>query len=341
MIGGQAAPTGSVSATTVQGPFELTIRSAKGQYAPGEPIVVNATLTYLGPDATLDISHDGGTEGPRTPIRFGIEEPVIGNLVIGPMSDLVCAGSTLQRDIPVAEGFAKTGAFTGEDPLASAYEGFFKDPVLRLLAGTWHVYAVAAFGLGHGCDGHSVKLTATVTIVIPDAGGAVPTHPAATPTTNPLDLGVGDDTQDGAIQLTLTSPHGRYKAGDPIEVIAGLTNGGSGGSITTYGGPDGPVIFSLRQVDGPVVIDPIVLTSCIEQVTLPAYEPMQIPFKKTGTVPSGATDPDYWRSWFGDPVLRLPAGTWEISATPNFGLGGCGSRTSPNLRPTITIVVTP
>jgi hypothetical protein len=68
---------------------------------------------------------------------------------------------------------------------------------------------------------------------------------------------------------------------------------------------------------------------------------MQIPLKKSGTVAGGAADPAYWGAWFADPILRLPAGTWEISATPNFVLGGCGSKTSPNLRPTITIVVTP
>jgi hypothetical protein len=102
------------------------------------------------------------------------------------------------------------------------------------------------------------------------------------------------------------------------------------------------VIFWLRQVDGPVVIDPIALMDCTEQVTLPPNEPLQIPFKtKAGTVPSGAPDPGYWQSWFRDPVLRLPAGTWEISATPNFVLGGCSSKTSPKLRPTITLVVTP
>jgi len=342
LISGQPAATGPVSASTSQGPFELTIRAEHGQYGSQEAIGVVATLTYSGPDETIDISHEGGIDAPKTGIRFGIVEPVLGNLVLKPVSDLVCGGSTLRRGSPVEERFAKTGVFNGDEPLASAYQGFFKDPVLRLPAGTWHIYAQAAFGIGRDCPQPSINLTTTITIVIPDAAGSIPTHPPITLPPDPLDLPVGDDTQDGAIQLTLTSPHGRYKAGDPIEVVAGLTNGGSGGSITTYGGSDGPVIFSLRQVDGPIVIDPIVLENCIEQVTLPLYEPLQIPFKKTGAVPSGATDPAYWRSWFADPVLRLPAGTWEISATPNFVAGGCGPvGGGPNLRPTITIVVTP
>jgi hypothetical protein len=323
-----------------QGAFELTTRSEHGQYAPQEAIGVTATLTYKGPEETIDISHDGGTWG-GAPISFGVEEPVSGNLKLAPISDLMCAGSTLKRGSPFEVPFAKAGSFSDAGPMQSTYEAYFKDPVLRLPAGTWHVYALADLGLGHGCVDHSIKLTATITIVIPDAAGGIPTHPRITSPPGPIDLPVGDDTQDGAIQLTLTSPHGRYKAGDPIDVAAGLANGGSGAPITTYGGPDGPVIFSLRQVDGPVVIEPIVLTSCIEQVTLPAYEPTQIPFKKSGNVAGGDADPTYWRTWFADPILKLPAGTWEISATPNFVLGACGSNTSPNLRPTITLIVTP
>jgi hypothetical protein len=58
-------------------------------------------------------------------------------------------------------------------------------------------------------------------------------------------------------------------------------------------------------------------------------------------VPSDAPDPEYWKAWLVDPVLRLPAGTWQITAFPNFaGLSGCGTP-GPNLRPSITIKVTP
>jgi hypothetical protein len=336
LVGGQPAVTGPISATTIDGPFELTIRSEHGLYAASDPVNVNASLTYRGPGPQVKVAHGFGG-----PLGFGIVEPVHG-LQLAPGWRASCNLSVLSKDVPVDGAFGKSGGFSGDNPDASAVAAFFADPVLRLPPGTWHIYAVAYFEIDQcAIDAQKYQMRVQVTIVVPAPDGSIPTAPAPTPTTNPLDLGAGDDTQDGAIQLTLTSPHGRYKAGDPIEVLAGLTNRGSGASITTTGGPDGPVIFSVRQVDGPVVIEPTVLQSCIEQVTLPAYQPMQIPFKKLGTVAGGAADPEYWQAWFADPILRLPVGTWEISATPNFTLGGCGSKTSPDLRPTITLVVTP
>lgn len=337
LMGGQPAPTGPVSATSTEGSYELTIRSEHGMYAASESVIVNASLMYRGPDPQVTVTH--GLDGP---VFFGVTEPVSG-FRLSPIVAESCNGSTLSRNVPVDVAFRKSGSSIDQNTPLSAANAFFMDPVLRLPAGTWHVYAVADFQIGQcGVGAQTYNVRAEITIAVPDASGSIPTAVPPTPTADPLDLPVGDDTQDGSVQLTLTSPHGRYKAGDPIEVVAGLTNGGSGASITTYGGSDGPVIFWLRQVDGPVVIDPIVLMDCTNQVTLPPNEPLQIPFKtKTGTVPSGAPNPEYWQSWFRDPVLRLPTGTWEISATPNFTLGGCGSKTSPNLRPTITLVVTP
>lgn len=340
--GGAPVATGPVSTSQQSGPFELTIRSEKSEYAPGEAIGVTATLAYHGPDEAVDISHDGGTEAPPWPTRFGIEEPVIGDLVLSPFSDLVCGGSTLRRDSPEVAPFAKAGAFSGEGPLASAYQAYFKDPVLRLPAGTWHIYAVADFGIGHVCGEATIKLKATITILIPDERGSIPTAPSPTPTTNPLDLPVGDDTQDGPIQATLESPHRQWKAGEPIDVIAGLASGDPAMSITAYGSSSlGPVAFSVRQLDGPVVITPERSAECNELLTLPLYERMEIPFKKSGTM-SGATTADlYWSSWFADANLRLPAGTWEITATPAFSTSSDCATPGPNLRPTITIVVVP
>lgn len=337
---GRPQVTGPVVATDAQGPFELTIRSSSGTYSPNEAIDVAAELRFRGPDASIDVSGDGGaTDGSL--IKFGVLESISGNLKLSPVSDLMCMSSTLTRDSPLEEPFAKTGAFSDAGPLQSSYEAYFNDPVLRLPAGIWHIYAVADLGIAQDCRNETVKLRASIAIVIPDTSGRVPTQPPAAPTMAPLDRPVGDDTQEGPIQLTLTSPHGRWNAGDPIEVVAGLTNGGSDGSITTYGPNSGPVAFSLRQMDGPIVIDSIVSADCSRQITLPLYKPVEIPFQKSGAVPTDASDQEYWRAWFTDPVLRLPAGTWEISASPRLSLSPSCATPGPDLRPTITLVVTP
>lgn len=338
---GIAQPSdGPLSVSTTEGPFRLTISSPHGLYRADEPVKVKASLSYEGAETSVRIAH-----GYETPLGFGIVEPLNGtHLSAGWL--LSCESSTLTRGAPIEATFWKSGGdFSDEDPNASALKAFFADPVLRLPAGTWHIYAAADFEMDHcGLDAQRYQMRAELTIVVPAGDGSIPTAPLPTPTMNPLDMPVGDDTQDGPIQLTLTSPHGRYKAGDPIEVTAGLAQGDDGiarGPITTYGGSDGPVAFRLEQVNGPIAIEPILLPDCAKQVTLPLYKPLQIPFRKSGTVPGDAPDPAYWKAWLADPVLRLPAGTWQITAFPNFaGLGGCGTP-GPNLRPTITITVTP
>jgi hypothetical protein len=333
-----AGTIGPVSATTTEGDFSLTIRSPKGRYAADEAISVTATLAY-GPSGAVGIAHGLGVDD--GPLSFSVDEPIFGNLHLSGAIRMACRASTLTHDAPIEARFGKSGGFDGNDPQASAFIAYMQDPVFRLPPGTWHVRVSAGFSIGSCGDDRRYNLSAAIAIVVPDASGAI--LPAVTPgpSIRPGDRPVGDDTQDGPIALTLTAPHGEYRAGDPITVTAGLTNGGSDGSITTYGSSSvGPVAFSLRQLDGPVTMTSTGTIDCVEQVTLPLYQPLEVPFKK-GSLSGTEADPAYWAPWASDPVLRLPAGTWEIAATPAFSTDpGCATP-GPSLRPTITITVLP
>ena len=75
---------------------------------------------------------------------FGIRERVFGGINLTPASDLMFDHSTLTRDVPLTKPFAKSGEFSGDDPAAPSFRAFFADPILRLPAGTWHIYALAA-----------------------------------------------------------------------------------------------------------------------------------------------------------------------------------------------------
>ena len=134
-----APDNGPVTTTDTDGDFELTTRSAHAHYRDGEPIDVEASLAYLGPDPTVEICHDRGG-----PIMFGIREKVFGAIDLSPASRLMFDHSTLTRDVPVTKPFAKSGGFPGDDPAAASFRAFFADSILRLPPGTWHVYAVAA-----------------------------------------------------------------------------------------------------------------------------------------------------------------------------------------------------
>jgi hypothetical protein len=335
--GGGPAGTGPVSATTIDGPFALTITSARGRYNAGDVIDVHAKLAFLGPAASVGIGH--GDLVAHSPIGFSVEEPIFGNLRLGTVDRLMCGRSTLLRDQPIEVAFGKGGAWDGNDPQASAFEAYVRDPVFRLPPGTWHVRALADVSIGT-CSADAYRLSVAIELQVADPSGSVPPAVTPSPPLGPSDLPIGDDTQDGPIQLTMSSPHRQVRAGDPITVTAGLANGGEG-AMTTYGGSSGPVTFALRQVGGSVVMTSKVAPGCAEQVTLPVLQPLQVSFAKSGVLTGTDADPGYWSAWLTDPVLRLPAGSWEIYAEPAFSLSTDCSTPAPNVHPSITIQVVP
>jgi hypothetical protein len=160
---------GPVETTDLDGAFELTLRSAHARYGAGEPIDVEASLTYHGPGATVDICTDSG------PIQFGIREKVLGGITLEPVSRLMFDHSTLTRDVALIKPFMKSGGFSGDDPAAPSFQAFFADPILRLPQGTWHIYSVAA-----SCSPAPLhfELEAEIEISVDDAPATTPSPPA-------------------------------------------------------------------------------------------------------------------------------------------------------------------
>jgi len=334
-----------IESVSIDGPFELTIRSTKAVYEADEPIEVLAALAYRGAAPGVVIFHGLGVAG--GPLAFGVVEPVevpgIGLVELVGGYRLSCVSSILDPAADMSEPFAKGGHPVDEGPGGPSFEEvqrYFSDRVLRLPPGTWHVYAVADFSVG-GCGGERHSMQAELTIGVAAADGSIPTAPPPTPTADPGDLPIGADTQEGPIQLTLSSPHRDYRAGEAIDVIAGLGYWGDQPSVTTYGSSSlGPVAFWLRQLDGDVQTGSGGTADCVSQSVLRANEPVQLPFSKAALSVTGATG-DFWQGWHGDPDLRLPTGTWEIGATTEFSLAPDCSVPGPVLRPSITIVVLP
>ena len=158
LFGSGALSAGAVD-LAAEGPFELEIRSVKSQYTAGEPIDIAATLTYHGPEASVTIDH-----GHLSPVGFGIVEPVNG-IQLSPAWRTSCETTILARDVGLTRAFAKSGASSGSDP---SFLAFMQDPVLRLPAGTWHVYADASFSEG-GCGSQTHNIRAEITINVTGA----------------------------------------------------------------------------------------------------------------------------------------------------------------------------
>ena len=165
----------AVSATTSDGPFELTITSAKSSYALGEAIDVKAALIYRGLDTSVSIGHGYGS-----PMAFGVVEPVNG-LGLVPVWRQSCERSVLEQNVPLERPFAKSGSFSGDNPAATDASGYFTDPTLVLPTGTWHLYVVADFGVGDcGLDRHLMRVDLAIGVQTTPRG-----NPAASPSNVP------------------------------------------------------------------------------------------------------------------------------------------------------------
>ena len=139
--------------------FQLSIRAGRDRYRAGEPIEVSAALRYLGPDERLVLSGSGSGL-----VLFSLEQ------VDGPLDTAAVATSDCARH-GIGQGerafrFAKSGGYSADDPDAAFWNSFFRDPELRLPAGTWRVTARASFFVGDDCSGRPRDLAATITLEV-------------------------------------------------------------------------------------------------------------------------------------------------------------------------------
>lgn len=233
-----AVETGPIVAMTQSGGFSLTIRSPRERYAAGEPIDVEATFSHSG-EEPVDIYHS--REG--SPLDFGIVEPVLGDLVLGPGGRLPCIGTMLEPGYSESAAFRKSGSWTSADPLADEYEAFTRDPLLRLSEGTWHIYAVARFSIDE-C-GNAIEMRAELEI---DVAASVDPESSASAvhTAEPLEE-VHAVAEDGPFRLELRSNRAVYVAGAPIDIRATLNYFGAGRSVADF---SGHITLIGHQTDG-------------------------------------------------------------------------------------------
>ena len=152
-------------------------------------------------------------------------------------------------------------------------------------------------GIPHNCD------VDNVIVVVADTPAPLP---SAVPTAEPPGpIPVASD--DESFRLELTIPRDAYTTEDAIEPVATLTYLGPQ-DLTSFGHSDPAVGFSIRQLDGDAQMTGIAADSCTV-TRISQNEPVTFAFRKSGQVGLGFNE-----AWFGDPVLRLPPGTWRISA---------------------------
>ena len=161
---GGGSDRGEAVASTSDGMFRLTIRAPVDHYAVQQPIEVVATLEYIGEDPSIEVWSHPGVPG------FGVEE-VDGTRRVDPGYRLSCVAYPFLRGQPIAYPFAKSGGWESDGPDAQFMIDYFNetggrpDPVLRLPAGRWRIFAVADFSEDE-CGGSAHELEAVITVVV-------------------------------------------------------------------------------------------------------------------------------------------------------------------------------
>jgi hypothetical protein len=308
LASGSQPSYGPVVETVRQGDFELTIRSAKGRYAADEPIDVTAFLTYVGHEASVRISHGHGS-----PMSFGIREPVNGSQV-SPGWRTSCESHLLERGISLPAPFTR-------------FE--------FLPSGVWHVYALANFSVGD-CGEPEYRPEAEIAITVEAAPNSSTEPPAPTELPNsPQSVTV----RDGVFELTIRSDKMHYASGEPIDVTVALTYWGNEPSIETFGSGGGRFFRAIRQLGGDLEMEGLLTADCRPQGELMRGQPVEAPWGKSVAYAADDPNADFYREWFRDPTLWLPAGTWTFTVSTSFAVGqGCGPAAS-QLSVSLTVVV--
>ena len=168
----------------------------------------------------------------------------------------------------------------------------------------------------------------------PGAGGHSGTQDISSPspTSDPAPLSEGSDA---LFSLTIQADRGRYEVDEPVEIATTLRYlGEQRATVTSSGG--GLVSFSIEQLDGRVDAIAGRDADCARFDYRPGDEE-PVRFQKSGSYSNDDPMADFWRSFFAEPELRLPAGEYRITASVHYGAPECGDEKS--FEASIVIVV--
>jgi len=141
----------------------------------------------------------------------------------------------------------------------------------------------------------------------------------------------------GYFGLGLTSENAEYAAGEPIEIQAELLYDGIEPTLTLSGVTTLVNGFGIEQLDGPLVMGPGWEVPCLRH-EIRSAEPLVFAYVKSAGWTQDDPNAQFYQEWMQDPQLRLPAGTWLVTAYSEFAVGSdCGG---PQVTLEASIVVT-
>ncbi len=160
---------------------------------------------------------------------------------------------------------------------------------------------------------------------------------SAAPSPSPTvpDVAAGSESGQG-VTLAVTAEPAVASPGQRLDVEAVVTNDGDE-PLVLSGSGGGFVFFSVTRVeDGLTSGEPAWTDDCVPHV-LAAGEPTVVPFAKSGGWSEEDSNADFLRTYFANPDLSLPEGTWRIDVATAATIGeGC---VGPRLELAVSVVV--
>ena len=167
--------------------FELRIDPDSLVYRSDEPIVLNTSYTYLGPDLNVLVGHFAPE------VAFSIEEldadgNIVGDISRSKVYDSSCTGRSLRSGIPVPIGIADQNLMgVRVSSLPGRFDSDLREGVLRLSPGRYNVRASMTMYLGGCRDGqpepgraHGLGVVVEI-VVVPSTWSRIPILTASEP----------------------------------------------------------------------------------------------------------------------------------------------------------------
>jgi len=134
---------------------------------------------------------------------------------------------------------------------------------------------------------------------------------------------VEGNAAEPSFNLRIQAGSAVYRYGVPIQIRAWLTGTGPRAQEQLVASGSGLVLFTWEQQGGDLRQEALATAVCAPY-SMNRGQALPAPFAKSGGFSADDPHAAFWKQYFADPALHLPAGRYRIHAQTDFYVGECG-----------------
>ena len=161
----------------------------------------------------------------------------------------------------------------------------------------------------------ALLLVLALSLAVASCGSTVPAPDAPSP--------IVGRVENGGFVLEVMLPRQQFSTTDAIPVQTTLTWTGAAPRGELWGSGSGPVSFLLTELGPPRRAMGGGMTLDCTSTEFARGVPTPVPFAKGGGWDETDPNKDFYRAWYADPILRLPAGRWQLTIRAEGMLAPC------------------